>query len=173
MNRFSGAPLGDAYTSARPNGCPQSNTVGVGPAGGHDGASPDTPCTLKPASRTRSPCGPNANDPGWRTRNRHARWSLFGSKAHARPSATKATVSLATAFPPHPVGRALPSARVAPAGEGGTVEVGGGAVDGGASDDVVEDVQDAATSVTQSTRKIARTRMLRTLHPGRGRRKRR
>src|SRR6476660_8202591 len=82
MNRFSGAPLGDAYTTARPNGCPQSNTVGVGPAGGHDGASPDTPCTLKPASRTRSPCGPNANDPGWRTRNRHATWSLLGSSAH-------------------------------------------------------------------------------------------
>jgi hypothetical protein len=45
-------------------------------------------------------------------------------------------------------------------------------VDGGAPVDVVEDVQDAAISDTLNARKIARTRMLRTVHPRPDRRKR-
>jgi hypothetical protein len=55
----------------------------------------------------------------------------------------------------------VPSARVAPVGDGGTVDVGGGAVDGGVPTVVVEDVHDAPTSATVRTRKIARARMSR------------
>jgi hypothetical protein len=81
-------------------------------------------------------------------------------------------VSVATARPPHPDGNGVPSARVAPVGDGGRVEVDGTMVDGGAPVDVVEDVQDAAISDTLNARKIARTRMLRTVHPRHDRRKR-
>src|SRR5689334_1944928 len=167
MNRFSGAPLGDAYTTASPSGWPQSNTVGVCPTGGQVGSPFGTPTMPRPASITRSPCGPNANGPGCPTRNRHARSPLFGSRTHARPSATNATVSLATAFPSHLDGRALPSASVAPVGGGEVVvDVGGGlSTVGGTVTVVVVDVHDPATNAIATTQRTRRARIARTLHP--------
>src|SRR3954452_1314601 len=160
MNRFSGAPLGEAYTTASPSGCPQSNTVGVGPTGGHVGAPVGTPTTPSPASITRSPCGPNANAPGCRTRNKHASPRSCGSRAHARPSATNAAVSLGTGLPVQPDGSALPSARVAPVGEGGTADdVGGGLAAVG--DAVVEliEVHDPAINATARSTRTRGTRI--------------
>jgi hypothetical protein len=51
-------------------------------------------------------------------RNRHASRPEPGSSAHARPSATNATVSLGRAAPAHPSGSGVPSASVAPLGVG-------------------------------------------------------
>src|SRR3954452_18590561 len=174
MNRFSGAPLGEAYTTASPSGWPQSNTVGVGPAGGHVGSPVGTPATPSPASITRSPCGPNANAPGCCTRNRHARPPSCGSSAHARPSATNATVSLGTALPAQCEGSAVPSPRVAPVGGGILDDVGGLAAVGDAVVVVVVvGVHEPATTTTATTTRKRRARIARTLHPSMCRQKRR
>jgi hypothetical protein len=72
---------------------------------------------------TRSPCGPKANGPGSPTPKRHDRRFVLGSSAHARPSATNATVWLAMTFPWQPRGSGEPSASVAPLGGSETVEL--------------------------------------------------
>src|SRR5436309_6311072 len=78
-----------------------------------------------PPSRTRSPSGPQAKGPGSLTSNRQVSASVDGSRAHARPSATNATVWVGSECrSAHPLGSGCPDARSAgtvgvPVGEPG------------------------------------------------------
>ena len=57
------------------------------------------------ASRTRSPCGPHANGPASSTGKRQASSFVSGSSAHARSSATKATVWMRRTTPRASLGK--------------------------------------------------------------------
>ena len=102
-NRFLGMPFASANTTARPRGCPQSKALTEVSIAGRCGASPPIPRISNPFSKTRSPCGPHANGPASSTGKRQTRSPSSGSRPHARPSATKATVKDAPA-PPHAPG---------------------------------------------------------------------
>src|SRR5262245_51032772 len=144
MKRLRGSPP-SAYTIASPIGCPQSNTDGVSLPAGHVGASGPSPSTWRSLNSTRSPWGPNVNGPGSATSNRHESVCVCGSIAHARPSATNATVCVGRGLPVQDVGSAEPSARVAPAGDGDVVD--GGAVPCDDTDTVTVSVVHAALAI--------------------------
>src|SRR5207342_1476915 len=126
------------------------------------------PWISKSPSNTRSPCGPHANGPGSLVVNRHVRRWVDGFIAHARPSATKATVWAVRGAPVHPAGSGWPFASVATGS--GLVVVGTGVLD------VDVDVH-AVAAQSAAMLRIARRRMVPsrryTIEPKRSRRSQR
>ena len=107
-------PAGCALSSARPPlptktidfpiGRPHEDALGSTRPGGRVGALP-SPFTSRCASSARSPRGPHANGPAFRTAKRHVTRPVAGSSAHARPSATNDAVASARTRPRHTTGR--------------------------------------------------------------------
>jgi hypothetical protein len=117
------------------------------------------------ASRTRSPCGPNANAPGSVVPNRHDTRPDAGSRAQARPADTKATVCDAVTLPSQPLGSGEPSARATPTGVGDTDADADGESDG-VGDEVVVAVVHATNRAEHATTAARRANMARQYSSG-------
>src|SRR6266508_6670114 len=112
-------PSGSANTTAFPVGRPQELEVGSTGSGPRETSAP-APRISRPASSTRSACGPHTKGPGSATSNRQVSPVPSGRTVHARPPATNAMVCETSGVPgSHPSGRAATSAI-------GPVEPGGG-----------------------------------------------
>src|SRR4029450_9236600 len=89
-------PSSETNATAVPTGCPHAEGPGWTSRGGWR-VWPPIASMCSPPRRTRSPRGPQVKGPGSVTWNRHVSAPLEGSSAHARPSATNATVWVGTA----------------------------------------------------------------------------